>query len=90
MCNTSIFAGNFTGDADAFGGLRARCESAHDVIANGGDVLVRALGFLLLLDGRDDSPGSASGSDYVLVGNRQKISLVNGQLAAHLVQVRSL
>ena len=55
------------------------------IVADGGDMLVRALGFLLLLNGRDNSPGGTSGSDDVLVGNREEISLIDGQLAAQLI-----
>jgi hypothetical protein len=54
------------------------------VVADGGDVLVGALGLLLLLNGRDDAPGSTSGADHVLVGHGQEVSLVNGELAAQL------
>jgi hypothetical protein len=38
-----------------------------------------------LLDGRDDAPGGTSGSDDVLVGNGQKVSLVNSEFSAKLV-----
>jgi hypothetical protein len=54
------------------------------VFADGGDVFVGALGFLLLLNRRDDSPGSTSGSDDILVSHGEEVSLINGQLAAQL------
>jgi len=49
------------------------------VLADGRDMLVGALGLLLLLDGRDNAPGSTSSADDVLVGNRQEIALVNSE-----------
>lgn len=54
------------------------------VVADGGDVLFRALRFLLLLDRGDDAPGGTPGSDDVLVGNGQKISLVNSEFSTEL------
>jgi hypothetical protein len=54
------------------------------VVANSGDVLVRALGFLLLFDGGDDAPGGTSSTYDVLVGDRQKVALINGQFTAKL------
>lgn len=54
------------------------------VLLDGGHVLVGALALLLLLDGRDDAPRSPSGTDHVLVGDRQEVTLVNGELAAQL------
>jgi hypothetical protein len=57
------------------------------VVADGSDVLLRALGLLLLLDRGDDAPRSASCADYVLVGNGQKVALVNSELAANLLCV---
>jgi hypothetical protein len=54
------------------------------VLADGADVLVRALGLLLLLDGRDDAPRGTPGADDVLVGNGQEVALVDGELAADL------
>lgn len=44
------------------------------------DVLLIALGLLLLLDARDDAPGSAAGANHILVGHRQQIPLLNRQL----------
>jgi hypothetical protein len=54
------------------------------VVADGGDVLVRALGLLFLLDRRDDAPAGTSGTDNVLVGNGEKVSLIDSELATEL------
>ncbi len=54
------------------------------VLADGADVLVGALGLLLLLDGRDDAPAGTAGADDVLVGDREQVALVDGELAAEL------
>ena len=54
------------------------------VLANGGDVLVRALGLLLLLDRGDDAPRGTSCANDVLVGNGKQVALVYGELAANL------
>ena len=59
------------------------------IIADGGDVFVRAFGFLLLLDRRDNPPRRASGSDNILVGNGEEVSLINGKLATQLDCVSS-
>lgn len=39
------------------------------VITDDGDVLLRALGLLLLLDGGDDAPGGTAGTNNVLVSD---------------------
>lgn len=54
------------------------------VLLDGGDVLVRALGLLLLLDGGDDAPRGTASADNVLVGNAEEVALVNGELTAQL------
>ena len=54
------------------------------VVTDGPHVLVRALGFLLLLDRRDDAPRGTSGSDNILVGDRQEIPLVDCELTTEL------
>lgn len=54
------------------------------VVADGADVLLRALGLLLLLDRGNDAPRRASGTDNVLVGDGQKVALVNGELTGDL------
>ena len=59
------------------------------VVTDGDDVLVGALGFLLLLDGGNDSPGGTSGPNDVLVGNGEEISLVDRKLTTQLAHVRS-
>lgn len=43
-----------------------------------------ALGLLLLLDRGNDAPRRASGTDNVLVGDGQKVALVNGELTGDL------
>lgn len=57
------------------------------VLADDADVLVRALGLLLLLDARDDAPGSTTCADHVLVRDREEVTLVHGELAAQLFNV---
>ena len=54
------------------------------VLADDANVLLGALGLLLLLDAGDDAPGSTSGSDDVLVGDGKEVALVNCELAADL------
>jgi hypothetical protein len=39
------------------------------IIADNGNVLIRTLGFLLLLDGGDDTPRGTASTDDVLVGD---------------------
>lgn len=54
------------------------------VVTDSANVLLRALGLLLLLDRGDDAPGRASGADNVLVGHGKEVALVNGQFTADL------
>lgn len=54
------------------------------VLLDGADVLVGPLGLLLLLDGGDDAPGGTAGTDDVLVGDAEQVTLVNSELAAEL------
>jgi len=54
------------------------------VLLDGADVLLGTLGLLLLLDGGDDTPAGAAGSDNVLVGDREQVALVDGELTAEL------
>ena len=54
------------------------------VLADDGDVLVRALGLLLLLNRGDDAPRGPTGADDILVGNREQIALVDGELTTQL------
>ena len=58
------------------------------VVADGANVLLRALGLLLLLDRGDDAPRGTSCSDDVLVGDGKEVALVNGELTADLQGVR--
>ena len=60
------------------------------VLADDTDVLVGALGLLLLLDAGDDAPGSTAGADDVLVGDGKEVALVNCELAADLFCVSLL
>lgn len=50
------------------------------VLLNEGDLGLVALGLLLLLDRGDDSPRGTAGTDDVLVGDRQQVALLNGEL----------
>lgn len=54
------------------------------VVADDGDVLLGALGFLLLLDGRNNAPRGTAGANHVLVGDREEIALVDSELTAQL------
>jgi len=54
------------------------------VVTDGADVLLGSLGLLFLLDGGDDSPRGTAGADNVLVGDRQEVALINGELTAQL------
>jgi hypothetical protein len=57
------------------------------VLADDANVLLGALGLLLLLDAGDDAPGGTAGSDDVLVGDGKEVALVNCELAADLFVV---
>lgn len=50
------------------------------VLLDKGNLRLVALGLFFLLDGGDDSPRRTAGSNDVLVGNRQKIPLLNRKL----------
>lgn len=54
------------------------------VLLDGGDVLVGALGLFLLLDGGDNTPRGTTGTDNILVGNAQKVALIDSELTADL------
>jgi hypothetical protein len=54
------------------------------VVTDNADVLIGALGLLLLLDGGNDAPGSTSGADDVLVSDGQKVTLIDSELATDL------
>jgi hypothetical protein len=49
------------------------------VVSDHGDLRVVALALLLLLDGGDNAPRSSSGTNDVLVRNREQVSLLNGE-----------
>jgi hypothetical protein len=54
------------------------------VLADGGHVLLRALGLLLLLDRGDDAPRGPAGANNVLVGDGQEVTLIDAELTAEL------
>jgi len=54
------------------------------VVADGADVLIGTLGLLLLLNGGDNAPAGTAGADDVLVGDREQVALVDGELATEL------
>ena len=56
------------------------------ILTNDRDVLLGALGFLLLLDGGDDTPGGTAGSNHVLVRDREEVAFINGKLVTNLVE----
>jgi hypothetical protein len=60
------------------------------VVTDGRNMLISTLGFLLLLDRRDYAPGSTSSTNNVLVGNGQKVSLVNSKFSAQLCHAPSV
>jgi hypothetical protein len=51
------------------------------VLLDEGDLRRVALRLLLLLDGGDYAPGSTAGANDVLVGNGEKVSLLNGEIS---------
>jgi hypothetical protein len=50
------------------------------VVLNKSNLSLVALGLLFLLDGSDDSPRGAAGTDDILVRDGQEISLLDGKL----------
>lgn len=50
------------------------------VLLDQSDLGLVALGLLLLLDRGDDSPRGTAGTNDVLVGDRQEVALLNGEL----------
>ena len=63
------------------------------VVTDSANVLIGALGLLLLLDGGDDAPGSTAGADHVLVRDGEQVTLIDGKLASDLqnsVNLRSV
>ena len=69
---------------DILADLLELCFDLLAVVLDGGDVLVRALGLFLLLNGRDDSPRSPSCADHVLVCHGEEVSFVDSEFAAEL------
>ena len=61
------------------------------VLLDESDLAGVALGLLLLLDGGDDSPGSTAGTNDVLVGDGEKVALLDGLegVLSALVQISS-
>lgn len=51
------------------------------VLLDQGDLGRVALGLLLLLDGSDYSPGRTAGTNDVLVGDGEEVSLLDGEIA---------
>jgi hypothetical protein len=54
------------------------------VLPDGRDMLLRTLGLLFLLDRGDDAPRGPAGTDNVLVGDREEIALIDGELTTEL------
>ena len=50
------------------------------VLLDKGDLAGVSLGLLLLLDGGDNAPRGTAGTDDILVGNRKKVSLLDGEI----------
>jgi len=57
------------------------------VLADGGDVLIGALGLFFLFDRRDDAPRRTACTDDVLVGNGQQVTLIYAQFTAELCTI---
>lgn len=76
-------------------GNEVRVQNAENVLADLGELALNllavlldeanlggvALGLLLLLNRGDDSPRRTAGANDVLVGNRQKVPLLDGKIA---------
>ena len=60
------------------------------IVSDSRNVLVGALGLLLLLDRRDYAPGSTSSADNVLVSDGQKVSLIDCKFSAQLQRASSV
>lgn len=54
------------------------------VFTDGADVLVRAPGLLLLLDGGDDAPRSTTSANDVLVRDGEEIALIDSEFSTNL------
>lgn len=55
------------------------------VVTDDRNVLLGALGFLLLLDGGNDTPGGTAGTDHVLVRDGEKVTFIDSQFAPDLM-----
>lgn len=55
------------------------------IITDGANMLVRSFWLLFLFNGWNYTPRCTSSPNHVLVGNRQKISLINSKLASNLM-----
>ena len=62
---------------DVVADLGKFCLNLLSVLLDEANLRRVALGFFLLLDRGDDSPRSTAGTNDVLVGDRQKIALLN-------------
>lgn len=74
---------------DILADLLELCLDLLAVVADDGNVLVGTLLLLLLLDRGDDAPRGTSGTDDILVGDREKVTLVNGEFTTDLIVVVS-
>jgi hypothetical protein len=54
------------------------------VITDDTNVLLGALGLLLLLDGGDNAPRGTAGTDNILVSNGEQVTLIDSELATDL------
>lgn len=57
------------------------------ILRDDGDVLLGTLGVLLLLDRGNDAPRGTAGADDVLVGNGEKVALIDSEFAANLERI---
>lgn len=55
------------------------------ILADPLNVVLVALALLLLLDAGHDPPGRAASADHVLVGHREQVALLDGELAVHVI-----
>lgn len=75
-------------------------EEVEDILAEAGEFILDlflvilekvevlgALGFLLLFDGGNGTPGSSAGTNGVLVGNGKKVTFFNSELLVSLDDV---
>lgn len=60
------------------------------VLLDLGNLGLVALAFFLLLDRRYDSPGRTACTNHVLVRDREKVALFDGQIHAHLSETKKV